>query len=764
MTNSSELRCPSCKLRVKDAQVTNCPACGTRLEPDVDKPPAEGEWAFNVSFSIFQCDQCQETFSLDGSGKCPACGTKVQKDDPNALSRSQTIGPSVAYVKELASKWGIEQTNFERRGTRPELKAHWDTLRFLASEMPLAALDSAKGIFSRTDWDGPEAPASIEALVAIAEEVFFAVAALRKTPPPLSLLASHRQVARSLAHFGEALTVYMQALVAPTIAEAQALVPQGQEALDMAGEHAKKFGASVDLLETQLSLSPGWWTTGEEFDFGRAAWEGVGAAESTIAEGAAQVREALSDLPGIDKLDESQLLLLLPTTALAGYDPIRLVEKARQARLLLDRAGDVDSWVADVPLMVQQVWDGHRKLTDQIIRVGFLLQHDAPRRILLQELTDMYSKLLEGPFRHFGTILCVASRFPANPGAFYDESAVVGSSYASALNYFSQVAPDLGEGAETLLRNAEAHYSFEILDDGIEFRDVHRQGGGQVRRRQDLLNDDDFLEELLATVETLASFELALLPFLWTDPSQSVAHELAQLAQLPAEKGAGVRLLSGLKGFVEMSIVEGDDSLRLRSTYLGEEASPFVEFLPALAAIWETWDVSQVELEVESTRETLSFTYMRGQFQDMASPNAHIKQHKVASLIYLLRRETETLSSAQLDDLGVRYLLLPFLMFALEGTQNLSLSPTKRDLDEVADYLEWFRPFLNAATLTGDVHSFAKTIGDSARGMLAALKEWRVGVTKKDAHWSAKSRSRFFVQVQRLAGMLDKARSFLVEE
>jgi hypothetical protein len=215
--------------------------------------------------------------------------------------------------------------------------------------------DEAGRILSETSWSPDEGSAhtALDRLVDICTELFFGTAAIARTAPPVSMVAVHRQAARVVSRTGVAISVFLEALVAPFLDDARALQTRAQEALDDAGESAHRLGEFMGLTERQISMEPGWWATEDDYDTGRAVWEAMGAASATVSDGAQRVRHALGGVPGIDDLPDEFAFQLLPAVSLAFYDPVRLVEKARSARDMLDRAGS--GWIGDAALLVSEI-------------------------------------------------------------------------------------------------------------------------------------------------------------------------------------------------------------------------------------------------------------------------------------------------------------------------------------------------------------------------------------------------------------------------
>lgn len=757
----AELYCPNCRITYANTALKVCPACDTALEaPDVSDD--DGKFSMALPFSTFRCDSCDRPFILDRSRKCPHCGAAEDALDPVVEKRIAAFGSRVQAMTIMPQQWSGATLDFARRGKRPDAHEHFHLLSDVAIDKVFDLLQELKRLLGAAEWRGgdPLADSALDELIAICTDIFFTVAAIAKTAPPVALIAIHRQAARQLARFGDAVAAYIQATVAPTMEDAKRLAEEAQQALDEAGEFAGRLGEFVVLEERSLALAPGWWTAGDDYDVGRAVWEGVGAAAATVEDGAARVRRALKGVPGLGDLDDSQAFQLLPAVSLAFYDPVRLVDKARQARELLDAATRVNQgWITDESLLVNQVWEAHRKFTDQVVQLGFHLQHEAPRTILLHAATDMYSKLMEGPFRHFGAIVYSASRVAARKPSRYDQQTAEETPYSTVLNHFVQTSPDLGEGALTLLRNAEAHYSFEITADGIEFRDTHRGPGG-MKTRRDFLGDDDFIEELSAVVETLAAFEIALLPFLWSSPSSTVQTELALLSKDPSDRAATIRGLSGLKGFVEMTFQEDGETLRIAANYLGDAANPFIEILPSIATIWENWPVDRVEVTLPGRDPTVC-VYHRSWFAAATGPNPYIKNHSITLAVREVRSRTSDLPAGGSAELDVRFGLLPFLVLTVSATQAILDEPIEAEIQTLREYLTWYETRMSSLRISDDVHGLASAFAKAAEELKGGFGNWQVALRAGDAHWQQRARATCIRAVAKLESLLAEAREYL---
>lgn len=714
-----------------------------------------------IPFQIFKCDECGERFPLNRSARCPACGAKESAPDPLVEGRRVQFGQRIKAAREMRDKWSTKNITFARRGARPELHDYFKMLSWIAFTRSLQLGDEAQRLFDSVEWKASdEASEALDRLIDVCVDLFFSAACLAGTPPPPAFVSVHRQAARVLCEYAAAFVSFIEALLAPSVDEVKEAQTTGQEALDTAHAHLRRFSEYLELTERALELTPGWWGVEDEYDVGRAVWEGVGAATTSLEDAASYVRERLP-LPRVQSLQDQYAAQLMPPVALVFHDPLRLVAKAEAAESVLDKASHRGaSWATDAALLVNEVWLGHKKFVEQLIQMAFLLQSDAPRRILINGLADAYSKLLEGAFRHFGTIIMTASRFAAGKQTALDQTVVDRSSPAAVAKYFQDVGLEIWEGSSSLLRNAEAHYSYEITDTGIVFRDfdVRRQ-----IRREDALLDDDFVEELASLTETLASFEIALLPYVWTHPSQEVQKHLDKLSEDPAEQAAVVRLVGGLRGFVEMLFDEAENgALRVRSRYLGESETPFVEALPILAAAWRTWSTPEVELQLEGAIPQ-SLSFKREDWLWAPDQPKPIQNHGIGVVIRHVREDTETLNREQRLDLAVRYLFLPFflqvndLVGALSGSDDLSIA------GELAAYASWMANLLNDLTVPAELADLHRRLEDSVERFRSSVARYRMALTRDDRHWVQRARKMLFAELRTFNELFRRSSDFLID-
>lgn len=767
-SGSEGATCPGCNITYEAPGLSRCPKCGGQLR--VRGPGAEtaDSISLSLSYQVYRCDRCGEEFVLDRGLACPRCrepSSQTEPWDPSAGQRIEAFGDRVSLVSDMSRMWHPDGLEFARRGKRPDPVEHFRVLAALSTDHLRERFDDATGLLTDTSWSPDEgsAHAALDRLVDICTDLFFGAAAIARTAPPVSMVAVHRQAARVVSRTAVAISVFLEALVSPFLEDASVLQSNAQQALDEAGESAHRLGEFTNLTERQISMEPGWWATKDDYDTGRVVWEAMGAASATVSDGAQRVRRALAGVPGITDLPDEFAFQLLPGVSLAFYDPVRLVEKARAARNLLDRAAP--TWIGDTALLVSETLRGHRQLVDQTVQLGFQLRNDAPRKILLRAATDVYSKLVEGPFRRFGTILDVANRSRSRKAVVYARQEVEAISPADVINHLGSSSAILIEGTSTLLRNAEAHYEFEVTDTGIEFRDKRIERGRVVGVRHDFLTDDDFIEELAALDETIVAFELALLPYVWSHASADVQMAIQQSADIEEERRATVIGLAGLKGFVDMSIDSAEGRVDITARYVGQQQNPYLEVLPALASIWASWDVQSVIVSIANARSTSSHRFERSAFPQMDDRNEWINQHRMALFLRDLRLATEGVEGRQAE-LDVRTVLLPVAIHVLNGGQRITEggSPNRDAMGPLLGYLRWIGDLLPSVQVSDSVVELRDGVVELAIRMAGEIKAWSTSLSRADAGWAMRCERRFRRSFLDLDAALERMRSFMSDD
>ncbi len=751
--------CSGCALEVDRDPPKRCPECGQpfRQRRSKRKPEmSDGRFTYSIGVALCRCDSptCGHEFLLDPSHACPRCGEPVvegEPDDEQWQARHRTYGPRLAELQARAEAWNPVSVQFRDRGPRADASDH-ATLISASMERVTHSIAEAERIFEAAQWSEPDredTSRALDQLVASCDDIGALVEELASTPPPLLLLAIHRQATRSIALAAEALVGFAALLDARYYVEArnQQLAAQGK--LDVAAEKISHVSQLIERVERVL-WAPGFWAIEDEYDTGRVSWEGVDAQISTITSAADVVRETFGEVPGILDLPDEQALMLMPAAAIGAsfQDPERLVQRARECRQAIDAASEAGDWVEEPMALLDLVWRGQRQLTDQVVRIGHELRVDTPRKLLLQTALDVYSKLLEGPLRSLGAVVAVAMDYLVDQTCL---EAATGDAYPArrvmkALNRDSNVL----DGVDVLMRNAEAHYDFTITEAGVDVR--HLPPGKAAVPLVDSLTDEDFFEQLLNLDEALVAIELAVIPFLWSIDHAGVQQELEIRSGSWESRCELLRALAGLKGWTDLTLVKEGVVLAIGGTYRGpESADPVVELLPVIAAALveepaiDRVVVAAAQHEVEVERSDFPVPHDVGP----------VRSHKVGLLLFRLHEEGDArpVGVRQANDYLVlgTFLTLEALAVLADQTDDASATTLER-------YARWLLAIVRAEPWDSDVRDMAAEFTSVLVALVQALGAFKVACRRGSPKLAQRATSRMGKLAAELEPLHQRAR------
>lgn len=542
-----------------------------------------------------------------------------------------------------------------------------------------------------TDWDKPDSRKTkqgLRNLLRVCDEFERLIQELVSRPPPLALLAVHRQTTRSVAALGDAVVEFVLLLAAPTLPDAYRGQERGQDRLDLAADRASHVSSSLERAARTLT-TPGFWSIGDEYDTGRVAWEGIDTHVTTIVEAADIVRRTFAEVPGIQELADEQAFMLMPAAAVGAslQDPERLTARAVAARRLLDEAdARKPDWVDDVEVLVEQIWTGHRQLIDQVVRLGHDIRSDAPRRILMQTGLDVYSKFYEGPFRRLGGTVALAARVLSEADVRFDAAAAGSLKPANVAKGLSEAAPTVVEGILQPLRHAEAHYDFDLDDEGVT---VRFHATRQAPASEEWLSDEDFFEELINLNEALVALELAVIPWLVSSDHPAIQADLERRGRERRPVRETLRAVAGIKGWTDLRLDVDGETLVIHGVYRGPEGEDrSLGLLPVAAAAWSSFpEVRRIDLEPALG---VAFTLSREQFPGPTIPELR-KLHLTADLI------SQVLEATQQDSpvaVHARWRAMPVLLLPARAAADLLADPNEETAQNLADYLRWAISFI----------------------------------------------------------------------
>jgi ribosomal protein L37E len=748
-----EWNCSHCKITVSGEADAECPSCHRPWKATPKRLLESEEFGAQLLFVQYRCDKCGAAFLLDSTARCPKCGyPESAAPDHHAAARISAFSPTIEPLMDRARRYG--DVAFVTRGQRVSFEEYTSALQPNFTDAALDFLEVFKGIFSTTDWEHPDSQTAQSAVQRAADRcaaTFDRADQFAATPPPLGLLAVHRRATRALIMVAQAMTSFLSTAIAPTWSEALQRREVGQELLDGAGVTAGSIGDLLDRL-SRVVEEPGWWTIEDEHDAGRVSWEAVGAQTTSIEDAAVNLRRDFAAVPGVSTISDPVALLLLPLQAigLVFHDPDRLTSRAKAAQYLLANisAGRPD-WIADPPLLVDELVLGGEQLQDQVVRLGFEMRRQTPRKLLMQTALDVYSKLLEGPLRHLGGILAVAASSEAD---LYNSETVGRQSARAVLRSLSEKAPMLVEGFQELVRNAEAHYDFLLLDDGVLIR--HTRPGSSSPPKEERFTDDDFLEQVINVNEALLAMQLALIPWAST-PGTVTEAILEHHAATSQAKREVARALAGLSGWTDLTFSVANGTLLLDGVYRGTERHPLMSLLPTIAGIWQLFEVDEVVLP---TRKDVPGLPLRREDFSSDEPEYGPASSFHARLMRGVALHEET-DASERRDLDRRYGILPPVLAMLHQIQQSLDDPTRRALIDLHHCAEQAMRVLDELEVAPEVDSLRQEAWQQSNQLRQLAGPWLAAVAGRQRSLTARMAKRSDRLIDSLTRIADRCQS-----
>jgi hypothetical protein len=204
--------------------------------------------------------------------------------------------------------------------------------------------------------------------------------------------------------------------------------------------------------------------------------------------------------------------------------------------------------------------------------------------------------------------------------------------------------------------------------------------------------------------------------------------------------------------------------LEITASYVGHQQNPHLEFLPALAAIWASWDVDSVIVHIANGAAGSSHEFERSTFPHMDVQNEWIRQHRMAIFLRDLRLATEGLE-ARRAELDVRTVLLPVAFHILDASQRITEVGSDRDaMCGLLDYLRWIGEALPSVQLHDSVRELRDEVVELAGRMAREVQAWMASFLRADAGWTTRCERRFRRSFLDLNSTLERMRSFMSDD
>ncbi len=391
----------------------------------------------------------------------------------------------------------------DRFPNHPEAMADADYIQLVlqpTGDLLGAAETAVRRLLADNTWN-PGEPASRAALEEVIRTVKGAIAEaerLRQITPPLAWREVHRDLARSAAFTVKGLIEMVAVVVASDHGGAVAREQAAQQALEEAAVRLRRIVKTVAAMTRQADL----WRLDGSIDLAKAAWASAGGQPMTITEAADVVREAFGQVPGVSDAADEHILGFLPTLAVGAgvLDHDLVAAYAGQLRGVLDQADAIGAWIVEPDLLLARYARAAESMvatTEQLVRAANV---GLPRRDFVKALTGVYLDQVEGPLRDLGTIILIAARAARGEAdhSTYREEVIEGVKAGEVVNELVHLGTPCSEAVAMIYRNAAAHASIEITDDGLKATSRRIADGRVYETKQGESTDAQVAEDVTA--------------------------------------------------------------------------------------------------------------------------------------------------------------------------------------------------------------------------------------------------------------------------
>jgi hypothetical protein len=237
------------------------------------------------------------------------------------------------------------------------------------------------------------------------------------------------------------------------------------------------------------------------------------------------VVRAFPEVEEIATADSGFLKPLSPLTfaAIVLQDPSRRRLRFEQTDTVLSNAAARDEcWIDDGHVFTETLVRAWYQLCAQTERITDAL---APERdpYMMDAVLDVVSKLSEGPFRRLGGLVLIADEVASGTASKLTEDSLFRVRKLSTVHReLSRLAPALVSDIDRTIRNAEAHYDYEITPTTVQIRHLPPNARSVLDAQVDEFYHDDVIEQTLNLFEAVQSMNLALLRMMWGHARVSV--------------------------------------------------------------------------------------------------------------------------------------------------------------------------------------------------------------------------------------------------
>lgn len=503
--------CQSCQTAYAIQTHSTCATCGSGpIRRERVDPNRTG--FSSLIFSIYICDSCNTTTLLGEANNCTNCGSAISESDPYPQQRQTAFGDDFSRAIERFEHIRLE--GFSDRGIRMSLREHQEWLSHEILRPLLQISESINAAMLRGDWSKPQDPltqAAWRGILAITNQVATLCQKIKLTPPPILFIAHHRSYFATAFMFYDSILGFISTLFSRNPAEAHRIANKSQDKLDRAAGEIDNSRQILEELPQVVELA-------QDNSFGTHGMNVVDniSPQLTVA--------AFPELSDMHRTDPDMLRPLSRLGILAGamQDPARRSKRVRACLSSLQSADQQNpNWVNDVHLLARETSIPWAKLTEQCDRLGHELSTTKnASKFAMHSIIDIFTKISEGALRKYGSIYTIAERVSASkPLVFNSDTLFKYRQAAATREALERISPAILRDVNEVLRNAEAHYDYNVTENEVIIRHAPPRAQSQSDAQTDFLGYDDTIEQVLILTETVIAMAIALL--LWASRHQN---------------------------------------------------------------------------------------------------------------------------------------------------------------------------------------------------------------------------------------------------
>ncbi|MGY5311602.1 hypothetical protein [Nocardia gipuzkoensis] len=214
------------------------------------------------------------------------------------------------------------------------------------------------------------------------------------------------------------------------------------------------------------------------------------------------------ELADVAKRDPVMLRPLIPLVAVARgmHDQQRRARRAAAVQHAFDAAADAyPQWIDDFDFLLSTCSVAWRRLIVQHQRLAQLLDADDRLRPgWVDDLLDVGAKIVEGPYRAYGNVVLDALKVARGAITVLDTTTAGTAGSGKVRTDLAVECPELAENIRPIIRNASAHYDYEVQGEVLQIRHLH---GG----RPPIVETHTF-DDLLTAVSNLSEHTIVNRP------------------------------------------------------------------------------------------------------------------------------------------------------------------------------------------------------------------------------------------------------------